>query len=61
MTEAMKNEIQKKHRLYQKAKQSNAQTDWDEFKEQRNRVAVMIKEAKLEYIGSHPEEVRCCY
>jgi hypothetical protein len=58
VTEAMKNEIMKKHKLYQKAKKSNEENDWKEFKEQKSRVATMIREAKLEYIGSHPEEVR---
>lgn len=48
----------KKHKLYQKAKKSNEENDWKEFKEQKTRVATMIREAKLEYIGSHPEEVR---
>lgn len=58
VTEAMKNEIMKKHKLYQKAKKSNEENEWKEFKEQKARVATMIREAKLEYIGSHPEEVR---
>lgn len=58
VTEAMKNEIIKKHKLHQKAKKSNEENDWKEFKEQKTRVATMIREAKLEYIGSHPEEVR---
>lgn len=58
VTEAMKNEIMKKHKLYQKAKKSNDESDWKEFKEQKTRVATMIREAKLEYIGNHPEEVR---
>lgn len=56
VTEAMKNEIMKKHKLYTKAKASNDENDWKEFKEQKARVATMIREAKLEYIGSHPEE-----
>lgn len=56
VTEAMKNEIIKKHKLHQKAKKSNEENDWKEFKEQKTRVATMIREAKLEYIGSHPEE-----
>ncbi|XP_021927267.1 nuclear fragile X mental retardation-interacting protein 1 [Zootermopsis nevadensis] len=56
VTEAMKNEIMKKHKLYQKAKKSNDESDWKEFKEQKTRVATMIREAKLEYIGNHPEE-----
>jgi predicted secreted protein len=58
VTEAMKNEIMKKHKLYQKAKKSNEENDWKEFKDQKTRVATMIREAKLEYIGNHPEEVR---
>ncbi|KAJ9589880.1 hypothetical protein L9F63_016998 [Diploptera punctata] len=56
ITDAMKNEIMKKHKLYQKAKKSNAENDWKEFKDQKTRVAIMIREAKIEYIGSHPEE-----
>ena len=58
ITEGMKNEIMKKHKLYQKAKKSNDENDWKEFKDQKARVATIIREAKLEYIGSHPEEVR---
>ncbi|XP_076057664.1 uncharacterized protein LOC143035058 isoform X2 [Oratosquilla oratoria] len=56
ITEAMKNEIMKKHKLHQKAKKSKSKEDWDAFKEQRNKVTTMIREAKLEYIGAHPEE-----
>lgn len=57
VTEGMKNEIIKKHKLHQKAKKTKSKEDWDEFKEQRNKVTTMLREAKLEYIGAHPEEV----
>lgn len=56
VTEAMKNEIMKKHKLHQKAKKTKNKDDWDAFKEQRNKVTTMLREAKLEYIGAHPEE-----
>nr|CAD7434018.1 unnamed protein product [Timema monikensis] len=56
ISEAIKNEIMKKHKLYQKAKKSNEETDWNEFKEQKNKVVTMISSSKLEYIGNHPEE-----
>jgi len=56
VTDAMKNEIMKKHKLHQKAKKSKLREDWDAFKEQRNKVTTMLREAKLEYIGAHPEE-----
>lgn len=56
VTEAMKNEIMKKHKLHQKAKKTKSKEDWDGFKEQRNKVTTMLREAKLEYIGAHPEE-----
>nr|XP_045605860.1 pre-mRNA 3' end processing protein WDR33-like [Procambarus clarkii] len=56
VTEGMKNEIMKKHKLHQKAKKTKSKADWDEFKEQRNKVTTMLREAKLEYIGAHPEE-----
>nr|CAD7408395.1 unnamed protein product [Timema cristinae] len=56
ISEAIKNEIMKKHKLYQKAKKSNEETDWNEFKEQKNKVVTMVSSSKLEYIGNHPEE-----
>lgn len=56
VTEGMKNEIMKKHKLHQKAKKTKSKDDWDAFKEQRNKVTTMLREAKLEYIGAHPEE-----
>lgn len=56
VTDAMKNEIMKKHKLHQKAKKSKLREDLDIFKEQRNKVTTMLREAKLEYIGAHPEE-----
>lgn len=56
VTDGMKNEIMKKHKLHQKAKKTKSKEDWDEFKEQRNKVTTMLREAKLEYIGAHPEE-----
>lgn len=57
VTEAMKNEILKKHKLHQKAKKARTKEDWEIFKEHRNKVTTMLREAKLEYIGAHPEEV----
>lgn len=53
----MKNEILKKHKLHQKAKKARTKEDWEIFKEHRNKVTTMLREAKLEYIGAHPEEV----
>lgn len=58
MTDAMRNEIRKKHRLYQKFKRTHNPSDHTDFKEQRNKVNTMLREAKLEYIGAHPDEVK---
>lgn len=55
VTEALKNEIIKKHKLYQTAREKKQDSDWQAFKEQRNLVAKMTNAAKLEYIGSHPD------
>ncbi|KAB7503362.1 hypothetical protein Anas_07264 [Armadillidium nasatum] len=60
VTEAIKNEILKKHKLHQKAKKARSKKEWNElweaFKEHRNKVTTMLREAKLEYIGAHPDE-----
>lgn len=57
VTDAIRPEIVKKHKLHADARASKDVKDWEAFKEQKKKVAVMVNEAKLEYIGSHPEEV----
>ncbi len=41
--------IRKRKRLYRKAKRSNSDTSWSNFKKQRNIVVSEIKKAKTEY------------
>lgn len=57
VTETLKKEIIKKHKLYQTAREKKQDSDWQAFKEQRNLVAKITNTAKLEYIGSHPDAV----
>lgn len=57
MTDEIRNEIQKKNKLYSKAKKSKISADWEEFKDMRNKVTKMIREAKSEYVANHPEQV----
>ena len=57
VNDVIRPEIVKKHKLHAEARTSKDVKDWEAFKEQKKKVAVMVNEAKLEYIGSHPEEV----
>lgn len=57
VNDVIRPEILKKHKLHAEARASKDVKDWEAFKEQKKKVAVMVNEAKLEYIGSHPEEV----
>ncbi|KAK3933342.1 Nuclear fragile X mental retardation-interacting protein 1 [Frankliniella fusca] len=57
VNDVIRPEIVKKHKLHAEARASKDVKDWEAFKEQKKKVAVMVNEAKLEYIGSHPEEV----
>ncbi|XP_012219687.2 FMR1-interacting protein NUFIP1 isoform X1 [Linepithema humile] len=56
MTDEIRNEIQKKNKLYAKAKKSKILADWTEFKDMRNKVTKMIREAKSDYVAKHPEQ-----
>lgn len=47
MTDELFTEVKKKNALYLKAKSSDEQTAWQEFRLQRNRVSSLIKEAKI--------------
>lgn len=47
MTDELFAEVKKKNALYLKAKSSDEQTAWQEFRLQRNRVSSLIKEAKI--------------
>ena len=58
ITESLKSELNKKQKLYYKAKKTNAPKDWTAFKDQRKKVQSMTESAKIEYIGNHPEKVR---
>lgn len=57
MTDEIRNEIQRKNKLYAKAKKNKAAVEWEEFKDLRNKVTRMIREAKNEYLAKHPEQV----
>lgn len=59
MTDEIRHEIQKKTRLYLKAKkyQNKNTVEWQEFRDTRNKVTRMIRDAKNEYFAKHPEQV----
>lgn len=57
MTDEIRTEIQKKNKLYAKAKKNKNAVEWDEFKDLRNKVTRMIRDAKNEYLAKHPEQV----
>ncbi|EFN67787.1 hypothetical protein EAG_02734 [Camponotus floridanus] len=58
MTDEIRHEIQKKTRLYLRAKkyQNKNTVEWQEFRDTRNRVTRMIRDAKNEYLAKHPEQ-----
>ncbi|XP_012286944.1 nuclear fragile X mental retardation-interacting protein 1 [Orussus abietinus] len=56
MTDEIRNEIQKKNKLYAKAKKNKDAKEWEEFKDLRNKVTRMIRDAKNEYLAKHPEQ-----
>jgi len=56
VTEEMREEIKKKHEMHAASRKSEDPKDFEAFKEQRNKVTAMLRAAKLEYIGNHPEE-----
>jgi len=57
MTDEIRNEIQRKNKLYAKAKKNKDAVEWEEFKDLRNKVTRMIRDAKNEYLAKHPEQV----
>ncbi|XP_072747432.1 FMR1-interacting protein NUFIP1 isoform X2 [Anoplolepis gracilipes] len=57
MTDEIRHEIQKKTNLYLKAKKYQKNTvEWQEFRDMRNKVTRMIRDAKNEYLAKHPEK-----
>lgn len=56
MTDGIRSEIQKKNKLYAKAKKNKDAVEWEEFKDLRNKVTRMIRDAKNEYLTKHPEQ-----
>ncbi|EGI63111.1 hypothetical protein G5I_08558 [Acromyrmex echinatior] len=56
MTDEIRNEIQRKNKLYAKAKKNKDAVEWEEFKDLRNKVTRMIRDAKNEYLAKHPEQ-----
>ncbi|XP_031840145.1 FMR1-interacting protein NUFIP1 [Nomia melanderi] len=56
MTDEIRSEIQKKNKLYAKAKKNKDAKEWEEFKDLRNKVTRMIREAKNDYLAKHPEQ-----
>ncbi|XP_076179147.1 FMR1-interacting protein NUFIP1 isoform X3 [Ptiloglossa arizonensis] len=56
MTDEIRNEIQKKNKLYAKAKKNKDAKEWEEFKDLRNKVTRMIRDAKNDYLAKHPEQ-----
>ncbi|XP_014484087.1 PREDICTED: DNA-binding protein K10-like isoform X2 [Dinoponera quadriceps] len=57
MTDEIRTEIQKKNKLYAKAKKNKDAVEWEEFKDLRNKVTRMIRDAKNEYLTKHPEQL----
>lgn len=57
MTDEIRSEIQKKNKLYAKAKKNKDAKEWDEFKDLRNKVTRMIRDAKNEYFTKNPDQV----
>ncbi|XP_033329082.1 FMR1-interacting protein NUFIP1 isoform X2 [Megalopta genalis] len=56
MTDEIRSEIQKKNKLYAKSKKNKDAKEWEEFKDLRNKVTRMIREAKNDYLAKHPEQ-----
>ncbi|KAJ8682781.1 hypothetical protein QAD02_018573 [Eretmocerus hayati] len=56
MTDEIRTEIQKKNRLYAKAKKNKDAKEWEEFKDLRNKVTRMIRDAKNEYLAKNPDQ-----
>ncbi|XP_070165961.1 LOW QUALITY PROTEIN: uncharacterized protein [Polyergus mexicanus] len=58
MTDEIRHEIQKKIRLYLRAKkyQNKNTVEWQEFKDTRNKVTRMIRDAKNKCLAKHPEQ-----
>ncbi|XP_012250607.2 nuclear fragile X mental retardation-interacting protein 1-like [Athalia rosae] len=56
MTDEIRSEIQKKNKLYAKAKKNKDAKEWEEFKDLRNKVTRMIRDAKTEYLAKNPEQ-----
>lgn len=56
VTPELREEIQKKHEMHSASRKSGEPSDFDAFKQQRNKVSSMLRAAKLEYIGLHDEE-----
>lgn len=57
MTSEIRTEIQKKNKLYAKAKKNKDAKEWEEFKDLRNKVTRMIRDAKNEYLSKNPDQV----
>lgn len=57
MTNEIRSVIQKKNKLYAKAKKNKDAKEWEEFKDLRNKVTRMIRDAKSEYFTKHPDQV----
>ncbi|XP_058791800.1 FMR1-interacting protein NUFIP1-like [Phymastichus coffea] len=56
MTEEIRTEIQKKNKLYAKAKKNKDTNEWKEFKHFRNKVIRMIRNAENEYYAKNPDQ-----
>ncbi|XP_003424627.2 nuclear fragile X mental retardation-interacting protein 1 isoform X1 [Nasonia vitripennis] len=56
MTDEIRSEIQKKNKLYAKAKKNKDAKEWEEFKDLRNKVTRMIRDAKNEFLAKNPEQ-----
>ena len=49
MTNTTRRHIRKRRRIHKKSKRSNNETDWTLFRNQRNHVTSLIRQAKTDY------------
>ena len=51
MTKELKLQIKAKRRLYRAYKKTTSDSDWEEYKRQRNHVCTLLKNAKSNYVN----------
>lgn len=56
MSDEIRAEIQKKNKQHAKAKKAKDPQAWEEFKNLKNKVTKMIRDARAEYLAKNPSE-----